>query len=222
MSSNAKWEQLQRVIRIVHNRQVRNYYNNKNAQQGTGRATVQTALLIDDKDSQLTVLNKQLLFRLVVQGIDGGDPILALPDNWGLKPGRSRPVLLLSYKERRGEKWGNSTFSTSIWYPEMGTVKEILERAKRPRDRTGGSFFAARSLKDGSKLQAFGSSKTRAKSFLDYMESMVRPSMKDSRFKAIEGEYPGLVTRTLRCRKAEYYPEGQGDNAKPTAERYFD
>lgn len=221
MSSNAKWEQLQRVIRIVHNRQVRNFYNNKDAKQGTGRSTVQTALLIDDKDSQMTVLNKQLLFRLVVQGIDSGEAILALPDNWGVKPGRDRPVLLLIYKEKRGQKWGLSTFCTSIWHPELSSVKEILERGKKPKDRTGGRFFAYRSLKDGSKLQAYGSSEREATEYLTYMESLVRTGMMDARFKVIKGEYPGLETRILKIRKAAYYAKGQANNVKPTAERYF-
>lgn len=222
MSSNAKWEQLQRVIRIVHNRQVRNFYNNKDAKQGTGRSTVQTALLIDDKDSQLTVLNKQLLFRLVVQGLNSTDPILALPDNWGVKPGRDRPVLLLMYREKKGSKWGRSTFCSSIWHPESSGIKQILERGQKPKDRTGGRFFASRSLKDGSRLQSFGASEHEATQYLDYMESLVRSGMMDARFKVIKGEYPGLETRTLKIRKAAYYAQGQGNNAKPTAERYFD
>ncbi|MBO1347701.1 MAG: hypothetical protein EBE86_010020 [Hormoscilla sp. GUM202] len=101
------------------------------------------------------------------------DPVLAMPDYYGLRPGANRPVLLLIFKEKSNNKWGAGTYSTQIFYPKESAIISIFDAKNRPKARYIGENFASLRLSDGSKIQAIGKSSSDAYSYLTYLVSFI-------------------------------------------------
>jgi hypothetical protein len=74
------WEFTQRMIRIGHNRRVKEYFKDtkSDTDTGSGRAAIKVALLIRDEDSAIESMNKMLYFS----GYLEKETTLSFPEGW--------------------------------------------------------------------------------------------------------------------------------------------
>ncbi|MEM0978875.1 MAG: hypothetical protein AAGH78_01240 [Cyanobacteria bacterium P01_H01_bin.58] len=139
--------------------------------------------------------------------------IISLPDDFSTKPGRNRPCLVITYRERQGEKWGRSTYTSTIFHPNFKAKESILEKKEKPPSRKLGRYGCSLRLNDNSKLKAFGPSETAAINYLIWLVGNVDPLMVPHNWRGcVMG--PGLVPKLnsratlLLPRQADYYPAG--------------
>ena len=84
----SNWKFTQKVIRIGHNRVLKQHFRDVKGtdQTHTGRHYVRTALEIRDTDSAIETLNKMLYFNAYVRADNElGDAIASIPESWNLK-----------------------------------------------------------------------------------------------------------------------------------------
>jgi hypothetical protein len=150
------------------------------------------------------------------------EPILSLPEYFGLRPGVDRPSLVIIYKEKNGDKWGQSTFSTTIPNPKASIIAALPNLEIEPKEQ--GIYFASLGLLDNSQVRVSLSSKASAKAYLQYLLTMVDPSVipDDLDKRIIEGTNQRVKTIQLYARKIEWYPQGKQDNRNPDYERLID
>lgn len=204
-----EWERLQRVIRHVHNRQVRKFFTSDGSGSGIAngrKAILRDLLLMNDDDSALVVLNKQMFFNQTVQGSSGGD--LALPDWWYVSPGADRPMLVIRFQ---AENKHRSSYSLSIPH---------YNGAKSPNIPTfnKGEHWGMLTLTDGSKLRVYASSRAECKRVINALDNYIIPRFKQGR-KPSYGETGVSINRVkVSPVRADYYPDGP---TKPSAWREY-
>lgn len=154
--------------------------------------------------------------------LDKGDPVLALPEHYGLAPGAGRPCLVIIYKSKNGEKWGQSTFSTSVYHPSTATIA-AFNTLSIP-NKIQGTYFAHLNLNDGSSIKCSLSNYQAALNYLNFLVGLINPSFLPANWqnRIITGQNSQISTIELFPRKLEYYPAGKRANVNPAQVRYFD
>ncbi|MGD1908427.1 MAG: hypothetical protein ACFB0C_20890 [Leptolyngbyaceae cyanobacterium] len=154
----------------------------------------------------------------------GGESLMGLPEDYGVYPEKNRPTLIISYKERKREKWGRSTFTSTIWYPSDEALTNFFDLKINPPPRESGPERVDAKLSDESILKGRGATEGQAFQHLAYLISMVEP------FRVPSGWMVDATTRfeskvayrTLYPRKIEYYANGFRAGISPTTQRYID
>ena len=91
------WEFTQRMIRLGHNRRVKQYFRDisSDTATNTGREAVKTSLLIRDDDSGIETMNKMLYFSNYLDR----DLVLTQADGYQVKKGQDIPQLVVIYRD---------------------------------------------------------------------------------------------------------------------------
>ncbi len=149
---------------------------------------------------------------------------IGLPDEYGHSPANHRPTLVISYKERNGNKWGTSTFSSTVFYPSSSALAALFDFQNNPPSRESGPERAEISLGDGSLMKGRGGSEGSAFQHLGYLISLMDDGQypADWAVQARQRYEPTIKYRTLHPRKLEYYPHGIKAGATPERSRYID
>lgn len=153
------------------------------------------------------------------------EPVLALADLHGLRPGGDRPVLVIAYKQRLGQKWGQSTYSLSLFNPSTQALEYLFSDGSAINPRSVGKYYAFLTLTDGSRIKVMSPSIDESRSYLEYLlqwiDPSVIPSLYERRLITGSGYDHGSSIQVL-ARKIEYYPSGQKANVSPSQFKYFD
>ena len=136
------WEFTQRIIKIGHNRRVKQYFRDEksDSRTNTGRAAIKTALLIRDNDSALEVVNKQLYFSNYLNQ----ELLASYPDGWQIKKGQNIPQLAIIYRDT-DKKSNSGNYTTYI--PHFNETKNINIPSYNK-----GDYWARWILKDNSQI----------------------------------------------------------------------
>jgi len=153
--------------------------------------------------------------------LSGCEPVLALSDDYGVQQASRRPTLNIIYKEKKGQKWGLSTFNSAVYYPDPLRVQTLLSGQETPPSRTSGEYFASVRQPNGSKLRAFGASPQDALFHLSYLINLSTDKPAGLINEAITGQRKDMKFRLLHPRKIEFYSDGQGANIRPDDYRYI-
>jgi hypothetical protein len=205
------WNFTQKVIRIGHNRAVNRAYRDTTG--GTtgknkGRAIVKKALLIDQKDSALEVLNKQIFFRWEIQG--QADNVATTPWAWKLKALPSTPQLCVIFRRADTNKSGNYP----LYIPHFNGDKKF-----NPPSFKKGNHRAYVILADNSQIQVHGATENESEKLIRYFLRFVKPAYKsnDIQFTKVKARYTEATMTPIR---ADYYAKGS-TNAEPNWRIYF-
>lgn len=193
------WSFTQNIIRIGHNRDVKKYFKDVKTNEGksTGREAIKTALLIKNSDSALEVLNKQLFFRLGMQGSQA-EAIATVPEKWQVVAAANRPQLVIAYKIP-GKK---TTYSITVPHYKGGKNPKFTSYQK-------GNYRGCLVLSDNSKIVVYAISKAEAESTINqlkkYVSTKYLKNVKPISFTEVQGIYNKV---TVYPYFADYYPNG--------------
>lgn len=144
---------------------------------------------------------------------------VGLPEYYGLRPGAERPAIVYYWRTFSNDKWGRSTYTSTVHNPSVSAVENIANLVSFKKEV--GAFKTYISLKDGSGIKATGNDKTTSKANFDWLLSQVNglyiPNFPDEA--TIEAVDNRIVSRELWLRQIEYYPDGKADNASPSVRR---
>lgn len=193
------WEFQQRIIRIGHNRDVKRYFSDVRADDSTvnGRAVLKSALLIRDTDSAIQVLNKQIYFRMGMEGARMS-PTATMPEWWPQRVGAARPQLVIVFRPP-GQK---SSYQVTI--PHYTGVKN----PKIPSFRKG-SHRGTLDLPDGSKLIINAASESEADRVIRALRRYIDPKYGrnvEPVFGRINNRFKEVTVQPIA---ADYFPVGQ-------------
>jgi hypothetical protein len=98
------WEHLQNTIRNAHNQQVRKEFSDIEIDDdiNTARGSLKLASLIDDKDTASMVLNRLILYHIIIKG-DGESPYYSIPIDSIVETLRFKPQIELNFSQNVGE-----------------------------------------------------------------------------------------------------------------------
>jgi hypothetical protein len=207
------WEFTQKMIRIGHNRRVKEYFRDikSDTDTGTGRAALKTALLIRDADSAIESMNKMLYFNSYLNS----DHLASYPEGWLIKKGQNIAQLAVIYRDLdKTSLSGNYTIHIPHYDGNKSPNIPVY---------TKGDYWARWILKDNSQLLVNGKTEAEALKVISKLESYV-----DNKFrsKEIEGLKVGRYTKNkikqikVAPLRADYYPEGK-ENSIPKWRYYF-
>lgn len=167
------------------------------------------------------LIKYQRLAALESAQCEKDEPILSLPEHYGLLPGVDRPCLVVIYKERNGEKWGQSTYSTSLFHPSEASLNNFENLSISPKQQ--GKHFAHIKMVDGGQIKISMNSAEMALEYLIYLAEFVEESFLPTNWqdKIIQGFNPEITEILLYARKLEYYPQGKKNNVAPFKVRYL-
>lgn len=209
------WEFLQRIIRINHNRSVRNYFKDAEGEDSvrTGRLALKTALTIKDNDSAIEVINKQVYFNNIKQQYNS-NWIISYPEDYRVKIDKTRPQLVVIFKPTKRGKT-NKQYPIHIPHYYKGKKPNIKAYYK-------GNFWAKAVLKDNSHIIVNGRSKTEAvnvvKQFLTQTNKKYRVGLDEIK----TGEYLNKPFEVLKMipHRADFYSQGK-IKGYPDWQHYF-
>lgn len=207
------WEFTQRMIRIGHNRRVKEFFRDVKSDSDTvtGRGALKSALLIRDADSAIESMNKMLYFNSYLNS----DNLASYPEGWLIKKGQNIAQLAIIYRDLdKTSVSGNYT----IHIPHYNGNK-----SPNIPNYVKGDYWARWILKDNSQILINGKTEAEAIRVISKLESYV-----DNKFrsKEIEGLKIGRYTRNrikqikVAPLRADYYPEGK-ENFMPKWRHYF-
>ena len=207
------WEFTQKMIRIGHNRRVRNYFKDiaVDDSKNTGREAIKASLLVRDEDSAIETLNKMTYFANYLEQ----ENISTYPEGWETKKGQDIPQLAIIYRDI-DKKAISGNYVLHIPHFD-GT------RTPRVPTYTKGDYWARWILKDNSQIVVNGSTKAEAVRVIRRLERYV-----DSKFQTKEvpwlklGEYSRGTIKKIKVAplRADYYPEGKAVSI-PKWRHYF-
>ena len=147
---------------------------------------------------------------------------IGFPEVYSLKSGVERPAIVYHFKEWDGSRWGKPTYTRTLTYPTVIAIAEI--NTLTALDFEMGTFKATIRLTDGAILQASGNTKANAKANLQWIIDRCEPSRLPS---DIDGsityqENSKLQVKSVKLRKAEYFPMGAGSGISPDLQKYYD
>jgi hypothetical protein len=207
------WEFTQRMIRIGHNRRVKQYFKDikSDTDTNTGRTALKTALLIRDNDSAIESMNKLLYFSNYLNQ----ENVTSYPEGWLIKKGQDIPQLAIIYRDT-DKKTRSGNYTLYIPHYDGNKTPNIPAYSK-------GDYWARWILKDNSQLLVNGKTEAEAIRVINKLERHV-----DRKFntKEIEGLKVGRYTKgtvkeiKVAPLRADYYPEGK-ENSMPKWRHYF-
>lgn len=150
------------------------------------------------------------------------EPIVGLPEYYGLRPGVDRPAIVYLYKEFINGVWDPSTYSSTVPNPNAAAVAAI--NTILPPDKTMGTIVTSLTLSDGSNIKASGDTEMESLNNFNFLLNQVDPSLiqPDAAQRTTVTSYPRLQVKTVKCRQIEYYPTGKQAGINPTIKRIID
>lgn len=147
---------------------------------------------------------------------------VGLPEYYGLQPGANRPAIVYLWKIFSDDKWGASTYSSTVQYPTSSAVSNIENLTNIEKDI--GTFKTYLRLTDGSLIQATGADETGSIANFTFLLNQVDPFYIpfDAAQATITYEDTRLTNKTLTLRQVEYYPNGKAANISPAIKRVIE
>lgn len=154
--------------------------------------------------------------------IGDAEPVVGLPEYYGLKPGARRPAIVYLYKEFLNDVWQKSTYSSTVSNPSSAAIAAIS--TVNVDDKTMGSFVYSLALTDGSRIKTSGDTEANAATNFNFLLNQVdAPFVPPDVVDCITiSEYPKLQVKTVKCRQIEYYPSGKAAGVSPMIRRVID
>ena len=207
------WEFTQRIIKIGHNRRVKQYFRDlkSDTNTNTGRQAINTALLIRDNDSALEVVNKQLYFSNYLDR----ELLASYPDGWQIKKGQNIPQLAIIYRDTSPQS-NSGNYTTYI--PHFNGNKNINIPSYNK-----GDYWARWILKDNSQIVINARTENEALKVIKRLEKYVEKKYQTpekpwlTTGKTANGTYKKIKVTPIR---ADYYPEGK-ENNNPKWRKYL-
>lgn len=214
------WEFSKRIIRIGHNRKVKQYFKDtpSDSATSTGRKTIKTSLLIRANDSALECLCKMMYFF----GYLWLDPVTTYPSDWAIKKGQDIPQLAIVYREipkvvaggKKPARTGN--YTTYIPHYNGNKTPKIMPYEK-------GDYWARWVLKDNSQILVYAETEEKALLVIKQLEKYVEIKYQTpekpwlTTGKLTKGTHKKVKVQPLR---ADFYPDGK-ENGFPKWRYYF-
>jgi hypothetical protein len=207
------WEFTQRMIRIGHNRRVKEYFKDikSDTDTNTGRTALKTALLIRDADSAIESMNKMLYFSSYLNT----DNVASYPEGWLVKRGQDIPQLAIIYRDTDKKSIsGNYT----LYIPHYnGNKQPNISNYQK------GDYWARWILKDNSQLLVNGNTQAEALRVIEKLERLVEPKFQTDKITGLKvGEYSKGTIKQIKVTpiRADYYAKGKANNF-PNWRHYF-
>lgn len=201
------WRRCRRYIAIEHNQQVSKWFR---VGTSSARTNLANSIRIYAKDTAPQMQAKMAFFK---QYIDV-ENLLALPLIWqtNLMPGI--PQLAIIFKPV--EKKNYSRYTLHIPHYNGNRSPNITSH-------TNGNFWGIYKLKDGSKLNAYGSSETEVSRTIREMMRYVGKKWLPDTKKIATGYMPHEPFKRIKLKpiRADYFPEGRKNNPYSEWSYYF-
>jgi hypothetical protein len=201
------WEFTQRMIRIGHNRRVKQYFKDtkSDTDTNTGRSAIKVALLIRDEDSAIECQVKMLYFS----GYLERDNVNSFPEGWEIKKGQNIPQLAIIFRDtNKNSNSGNYTLHIPHYNgdktPKLPTYNK-------------GDYWAKWILKDNSQLLVNGSTEAEAIRAISILEKQVETKFRTDKIPWLKvGHYTTDTIKRIKVApiRADYYPNGK-ENSYP-------
>lgn len=207
------WEFTQKMIRVGHNRRVRNYFKDVQADdsKASGRTAIKSSLLIRDEDSAIETLNKMTYFANYLER----DNVVALPDGWQIKKGQDIPQLAIIFRPvDKKNKSGDYT----IHVPHHNGSKNV-----KALTYSKGNHWARWILKDNSHIVVNGKTEAEALRVIEALEKNVEPKFRSPKDQwLVTGTYTGKPFKEIKVTplRADFYKTGKAQIA-PDWRSYF-
>jgi hypothetical protein len=207
------WEFTQRIIRIGHNRRVKQYFKDikSDTDTNTGRTALKTALLIRDADSAIESMNKLLYFSNYLNA----ENVTSYPEGWLIKKGQNLTQLAIIYRDT-DKKTRSGNYTLYIPHYDGSKTPNIPAYSK-------GDYWARWILKDNSQLLVNGKTEAEALRVIRKLENYVDRKFKTKEIEGLKiGRYTKGTIKQIKVTplRADYYPEGK-ENAIPKWRHYF-
>ncbi|BAU63032.1 hypothetical protein STA3757_03870 [Stanieria sp. NIES-3757] len=210
------WEFTQRIIRILHNRDVKKWFKDfvSDTALSTGRERLKTCFLIRDADSALEVINKQFAYQTYIKKFDSISAVASFPESWQLKIEAQRPQLIIIFKPANKSD-GHSQHSLSLPHYSGDKTPNI-------KPYTKGNYWARLVLKDNSKIVVNGKTENEAvnqiENFYKYVNTKYKPTSKN----IVTGVYKSKPFKEFKLVpvRADFYSQG-AKNAYPDWQHYY-
>jgi hypothetical protein len=210
------WEYTQRLLRILHNRDLKTWFRdiNSDTQTFTGRQQLKTAFLIRDDDSAIETLNKMLAYQVYIKKLDGISAIASVPEDWKLKPGASRPQLAVIFKPKF-KKDGDGHYPIYIPHYDGSRTPKIKPYSK-------GNHWARVICKDNSQIVINGKTEAEAIKVIKDLIPMVEAKYRPKQTEIKTGSYVGKIYKEIEMQpiRADFYKLGK-TQTYPTWQHYF-
>lgn len=206
------WEFTQRMIRIGHNRRVKQYFRDINSDEdsSTGRAALKTSLLIRDEDSAIECQVKMLYFS----GYLATETINSFPEGWEMKKGQNIPQLAIIFRDT-DKKAISGNYTLHIPH---------YNGAKTPKlpSYTKGDYWARWILKDNSQIIVNASTEAEALRVISILERQVEAKFRTDKVIWLKvGHHTVGAIKKIKVApiRADYYPNGK-ENSYPKWKHY--
>lgn len=199
------WEFTQKMIKVGHNRRVRNYFKDIQVDDAktTGRIALKASLLIRDEDSAIETLNKMTYFANYLEN----DVIASYPEGWLIKRGQDIPQLAIIFRDQDKKSIsGNYT----LYIPHYNG-----DRTPKIGSYQKGNHWARWILKDNSQLLVNGNTQAEALRIIEKLEKLVSPKFKTDKISGLKiGEYSKGTIKNIKVApiRADYYAQGKTNN----------
>lgn len=180
---------------------------------------VETTLQVAVGFNPILSLIIEMLGQILEDLCETPEASLGLPEYYGLSPGADRPAIVYLWKIFANNKWGASTYSSTVHYPTAQAIADIETLGNI--EKTIGTFKTFLRLTDGSVIQATGSNESQSQQNFDFLINQVNSAFVpiDVAANTIKQEDARLQVKTLTLRQIEYYPDGKKDNVFPAIRR---
>lgn len=179
--------------------------------------TVTLASVVGSSPLLFTIIG--ILGQILTDLCETPEASLGLPEYYGLRPGVDRPAIVYLWKEFIGDKWMQSTYSSTVHHPTAQAIDDIDTLTNI--QKFTGKFRRSVSLTDGSQIRTTGNTPAAADNNFNFLINQVTPALIPSPLVdfIIESEDTRIASKTLTLRQVEYYPQGKKDNVPPTIKR---
>lgn len=184
--------------------------------------TLETTLQLAVGFNPILSLIIEILGQILTDLCETPEASLGLPEYYGLAPGADRPAILYLWKIYENDKWGASTYSSTVHHPTSGAIADIENLMSF--EKTIGTFKTLIRLSDGSTIKATGGNEIQSQANFDFLINQVDSSFvpADINANTIREVDNRLNLTTLRLRQVEYYPNGKKDNSSPSIKRVIE
>lgn len=202
-----QWQHTRDLIRKGHNRDLNRFLLDIQEEDklNSKRAHIKKAMRIDNKDSALEVLNKQIYFRFSLGAASEKlQAIASFPERWATKPLDNIPQLVIVF--RKVDKKSRS-----------GNYQLVIPHYKGPRNlkvsqHTKGNRVGTLTLKDNSSLVVNAISDREAERVINQLKPFIDKKYLTEEFKITERKGAKISQDRYRPVRADYYPKGQSSS----------
>lgn len=208
------WQHSRDFIRKGHNRDLNRFLLDVKEEDSlvSKRAHAKKAMRINDKDSALEILNKQIYFRF---GMGAADEKLqataSIPERWATKPLDEMPQLVIVFRKVGKTRSGNY----QLVVPHYNGLRNPIISYHTKGNKTG-----TLTLKDNSTLVINAHTDREAERVINNLKKYVNPKYLTDNFKITQRKGPKISQDKYRPIRADYYPQGQ-KNSTPQWRHFF-